>query len=336
MNTCALRGESTGDLSTIGRRRLRRLRSAALVAVLVVLCGAGGLPPGVWPLEGPVVRDYDAPDPDWLPGHRGVDLGTEPGAPVVAAAAGTVTHVGPIAGRGVVVVDHGSVRTTYEPVDPTVTSGTVVAAGDRIGTVTAGHPGCPVAACLHWGLREQERYRDPRDLLGGAEGQVRMVAGDSREAVEQAASNRPAPTDGGLGSPSPPGPHGFSQPVPGSITSPFGMRVHPVTGVYKLHDGTDWGAACGTPIRAPYAGTVTSVGSSGAWGNRLILDHGTVDGRSVRTSYNHASGFTVPAGSRVEAGQVIGRVGSTGYSTGCHLHLQLWLDGGIVDPMSWF
>ena len=74
------------------------------------------------------------------------------------------------------------------------------------------------------------------------------------------------------------GGHGFGHPVPGAITSAFGMRFHPVLRRWKLHDGTDFGAGCGTPIRAPYAGTVTSTYSSAAYGQRLLLAHGSVDG----------------------------------------------------------
>lgn len=312
----------------------------ALVLLAVIGLTGAGLPPGAWPLDGPVVREFDPPAKDWQPGHRGLDLGASPGTTVSAAAAGRVSFVGRIAGRDVLVIDHGDVRTTYEPVRASVAVGDRVDLGDPVGELQAGHPCGAAAACLHWGLKRGEAYLDPRDLLGSdpARGDVRMLPGDARKRAEEAARARreQAQAGGGLGRPSPPGEHGFSMPVPGPVTSPFGMRVHPITGVRKLHDGTDWGAGCGTPIRAPYAGTVTTVTFTGAWGNRLILDHGMVDGRAVRTSYNHALGYTVRPGQRVAAGQVIGRVGSTGYSTGCHLHLQLWLDGGIVDPLSWF
>jgi murein DD-endopeptidase MepM/ murein hydrolase activator NlpD len=124
--------------------------------------------------------------------------------------------------------------------------------------------------------------------------------------------------------------------VPGAITSAFGMRFHPVLRRWKLHDGTDFGASCGTPIRAPYAGTVASTSYSGAYGHRLLLAHGSVDGYTVTTSYNHATGYVVGTGDRVVRGQLLGYVGSTGYSTGCHLHLMVWLDGRLVNPVTWF
>ncbi len=130
--------------------------------------------------------------------------------------------------------------------------------------------------------------------------------------------------------------HGFSYPVPGAITSPFGRRFHPILRYWKLHDGTDFRAGCGTAIRAPHKGRVAERYYNGGYGNRLMIDHGYVRGRYVTTGYNHAIRYTVSVGERVRKGEVIGYVGSTGYSTGCHLHLMVWLDGRVVNPMRWF
>ncbi len=130
--------------------------------------------------------------------------------------------------------------------------------------------------------------------------------------------------------------HGFDYPVSAPITSPYGMRFHPVLHYWKLHDGTDFGAGCGTAIRAPYKGRVEERYFNSGYGNRLIIDHGEVDGRYVTTAYNHAIRYTVSVGERVDQGEVIGYVGTTGYSTGCHLHLMVWLDGDMKNPMSWF
>jgi murein DD-endopeptidase MepM/ murein hydrolase activator NlpD len=130
--------------------------------------------------------------------------------------------------------------------------------------------------------------------------------------------------------------HGFSYPVPGAITSPFGRRFHPILRYWKLHDGTDFRGGCGTAIRAPYKGRVAERYYNGGYGNRLMIDHGYVRGRYVTTGYNHAIRYTVSVGERVRKGEVIGYVGSTGYSTGCHLHLMVWLDGRVVNPMRWF
>jgi murein DD-endopeptidase MepM/ murein hydrolase activator NlpD len=130
--------------------------------------------------------------------------------------------------------------------------------------------------------------------------------------------------------------HGFSFPVAAHITSPFGMRFHPVLHYWKLHDGTDFGAACGTPIRAAHAGRVAERYYNAGYGNRLMIDHGYLRGRYVTTGYNHASRYIVHVGQHVHEGQVVGYVGSTGFSTGCHLHLMVWLNGRLRNPMTWF
>src|SRR5829696_4824440 len=130
--------------------------------------------------------------------------------------------------------------------------------------------------------------------------------------------------------------HGFSFPVVALITSAFGMRFHPILRYWKLHDGTDFGAGCGTPIRAPDSGRVAEKYYNAGYGYRLMIDHGFESGRFVTTGYNHASRYVVHVGQHVRQGQVIGYVGSTGYSTGCHLHLMVWLNGRLVNPMIWF
>ncbi len=124
------------------------------------------------------------------------------------------------------------------------------------------------------------------------------------------------------------------RPVSGPLTSPFGMRLHPVLKVWKLHDGTDFGAGCGTPIRSVAAGVVTEAYYNGGYGNRIFVDHGNIGGRHLTTSYNHLSSYAARPGQRVAAGQVVGYVGSTGYSTGCHLHFMTWVNGSLVNPMS--
>lgn len=113
------------------------------------------------------------------------------------------------------------------------------------------------------------------------------------------------------------------------------MRVHPVTGVYKLHDGTDFGSACGTPVYAAQSGEVLEAGFSSAWGNRIVVDHGLVGSTGLATAYNHLSRYAVNAGASVERGQLVGYVGTTGYSTGCHLHFNVYENGTPVDPMRW-
>jgi murein DD-endopeptidase MepM/ murein hydrolase activator NlpD len=121
-----------------------------------------------WPLtEVRVTRRFDPPPEPWLPGHRGVDLAGRPGQIVTASAQGRVSFAGSVAGRGVVSIVHpGGIKTTYEPVSPTVQQGDAVNQGTPIGELASGHEGCPVAACLHWGALRGEAYLDPLSLLG--------------------------------------------------------------------------------------------------------------------------------------------------------------------------
>ncbi|CAA9384170.1 MAG: Membrane proteins related to metalloendopeptidases [uncultured Propionibacteriaceae bacterium] len=313
----------------------------ALVAGSPAAAAQPQLPsPSRWPLNGPVrqLRGFDPPKVRWAAGHRGIDLAANLGQPVLAAADGTVTFAGRVAGRGVVSVQHGAVRTTYEPVSPAVRVGARVRIGQPIGTVAAGsHCSRP---CLHWGLREQQTYLDPAVLGGGQRPRLRLLSGaDRAAAVRRAALEQAVSQAAGL--PAWTGlvgraiGHRFVRPVAGPVTSGFAMRLHPVLKVWKLHDGTDFGAACGTPIVAAAAGTVVAKSFSSGYGNRLMLAHGDVDGVAVQTSYNHAERYVVSAGQRVSRGQLVGFVGSTGYSTGCHLHLMVWRDGSLVNPMRW-
>ncbi|HEY0888942.1 MAG TPA: M23 family metallopeptidase [Nocardioides sp.] len=143
---------------------------AGLVLALVPASAGASDPAGVWPLSPrpEVARGFAAPDEPWGPGHRGVDLRGTVGQRVVAALAGVVTYAGLLAGRGVVVVDHGSTRTTYEPVSAVVRTGDTVTAGAAIGLLTATRSHCFPAACLHWGLirNADDVYLDPLSLVG--------------------------------------------------------------------------------------------------------------------------------------------------------------------------
>ena len=127
-------------------------------------------------------------------------------------------------------------------------------------------------------------------------------------------------------------------PVVGRVSSEWGMRKHPVTGVVKLHDGVDFAAPCGTPLAAAAAGEVIWAANRGGYGYQVAIDHGIINGVHVATSYSHlpAGGFVVSPGQQVHRGQVVGHVGSTGYSTGCHLHLMVYVDGLPTDPSAWF
>jgi murein DD-endopeptidase MepM/ murein hydrolase activator NlpD len=131
---------------------------------------------GVWPLrpQPEVMARFDPPAVRWAAGHRGVDLLGHVGQRVLAALPGRISFVGRIAGRGVVVVDHGTTRTTYEPVLGTVSRGQRVAAGQVLGRLSGTGTHCPPRACLHWGLRRGQTYLDPLTLVD-APGPVRLL-----------------------------------------------------------------------------------------------------------------------------------------------------------------
>ncbi len=120
-------------------------------------------------------------------------------------------------------------------------------------------------------------------------------------------------------------------PVPGytSITSKYGMRTHPITGVYKLHTGADIGAPAGANFIAANDGLVVKAEYNSAYGNMVIIDHGG----GISTLYAHGSEILVHAGEYVRREQPILKVGSTGYSTGPHAHFEVRINGVVTDPM---
>jgi Peptidase family M23 len=186
-------GPRAGPVRAGGRRFLRRLLVAVFGAAWLAMflaCGPGlaasASPPGVatrsvttawqWPLRpvpDEVVHGFDPPDDRWGSGHRGVDLLGAFGEEVHSGGAGLVTYAGLLAGRGVVTVTHGALRTTYEPVTPVVHAGDRVRAGAVIATLDllAGH--CLPRACLHWGLIRGVTYLDPLSVVGA--GPVRLL-----------------------------------------------------------------------------------------------------------------------------------------------------------------
>ncbi len=119
------------------------------------------------------------------------------------------------------------------------------------------------------------------------------------------------------------------------VTSPYGMRMHPILHIWELHDGTDFYAPCGTPVYAAANGRVMSEYFNAGYGNVLLLDNGMVRGVSLSTSYNHLSRYVASVGARVHRGQLIAYSGDTGWSTGCHLHFSVYVNGSTVDPMTW-
>ena len=159
---------------------------------------------------------------------------------------------------------------------------------------------------------KQQRHDDEEDLEA-------MQAASAAIAAQLAGSG--GGSGGGGGAPSS---SGFIWPVSGPVTSGFGWRWG------RMHEGIDIGAACGTPIRAAASGTIVYAGWMDGYGNIIIIDHGG----GMGTAYGHQSAIYVGGGS-VSQGQTIGAVGSTGHSTGCHLHFEVRVNGTPVNPLSY-
>ncbi len=174
---------------------------------------------------------------------------------------------------------------------------------------------------------QQERDRISDMLARRAEAARRRAeAAAARAAADAAAAAADAAKES----------NGFlDYPVDGYITSSYGMRLHPVYKRWTLHDGTDFGASCGTPVTAAAGGRVIAVYYNEGYGNRVIIDNGYHRGVGLGTAYNHLSSYATYVGQKVERGDVIGYVGNTGYSTGCHLHFMVFENGATVNPMHW-
>jgi len=144
----------------------RGVRPTATVLPLAPAASAVGSyrPPVPGPVQ--VLRGFSPPATLYGAGHLGVDLASQNGDPVLAAAAGLVRFAGQVAGRGVLVIAHpDGISTEYEPLEPAVAAGASVVAGQTIARLAGPHPGCPAASCLHWGARRNGRYLDPLSLL---------------------------------------------------------------------------------------------------------------------------------------------------------------------------
>jgi murein DD-endopeptidase MepM/ murein hydrolase activator NlpD len=117
-----------------------------------------------------------------------------------------------------------------------------------------------------------------------------------------------------------------------SVSSPYGYRTSPITGGSELHTGVDLADACSTPVLAAGSGRVVEAGwSPYGGGNRIVVDHGN----GLKTTYNHLASIGVALGQAVAQGQQIAGVGSTGASTGCHLHFEVLLEGQTVNPLGY-
>jgi murein DD-endopeptidase MepM/ murein hydrolase activator NlpD len=156
------------------------------------------------------------------------------------------------------------------------------------------------------------------------------------------AARAQAAREAAAGAGNPIGPQGsgsgfLSYPVNGPVSSPFGPRFDPIMQVWRLHAGIDFAVDCGSPVYAAAGGDVvltTPTSQSGGYGNRLVIDHGLQHGVDLTTTYNHLSSFVVTGG-HVNRGQLVAYSGTTGFSTGCHLHFETREDGVPVDPRLW-
>lgn len=272
-----------------------------------------------WPVPDPghigAEHRFDTPDSPYAAGHRGVDLPALVGAPVRAVADGVVAFAGTVAGVDVVTVDHGAERSTYQPVSAAVAPGDQVRASDVIGHIAVGPFHC-ATPCLHLGriADHDERYLDPLDRLA-SRSHIRLVDPDGPP---------PVPPVG------PSGAGALRRPIAGPVTSGFGMRDHPSTGRRSLHTGVDFGAPCGADVSAAGPGTVVGIERSGAYGLRVVVRHSP----GLTTSYSHLARATVHHGESVDPSTTVGQVGSSGLSTGCHLHFGVRHNGRDVDPLS--
>lgn len=147
--------------------------------------------------------------------------------------------------------------------------------------------------------------------------------------AEEAARNPGGSTSTSAPAPGTPSVSGFQWPINAPVSSGYGYRVHPIFGTRRLHSGLDLGAGSGTPIASAKSGTVISAGWQGGYGNTVVVAHG--DG--ITSLYAHQSSISVSVGEEVNRGDIVGLVGSTGWSTGPHLHFEIRVNGVAVDPM---
>ncbi|MDI6799392.1 MAG: peptidoglycan DD-metalloendopeptidase family protein [Actinomycetota bacterium] len=178
----------------------------------------------------------------------------------------------------------------------------------------------------------QSDLKDKKTLL--TQVQRDRATAEKIEAELQRSSNELAAyirsLESGEGPEAPIGP--FKWPTTGPITSGFGMRFHPILKVYRMHTGIDIGAPYGQPILSAQSGTVIFASWQGGYGRTIIIDHGG----GISTIYAHTSALNFNVGQKVNKGDIIGLVGSTGYSTGPHLHFEIREGGEPKNPMNWF
>lgn len=168
-----------------------------------------------------------------------------------------------------------------------------------------------------------EAYESAQNQL---EAESRAIEGDILVLIrQQQGSHQPPVKSTGI----------FARPVNGRLTSGFGYRVHPISRRRKMHTGTDFSAPTGTSVYAADGGRVIFAGWRGGYGKVIIINHGERGGVNFTTLYGHLSAINIGNGQGIAKGQMIGRVGTTGYSTGPHLHFEVRINGSPVNPMSY-
>ena len=156
-----------------------------------------------------------------------------------------------------------------------------------------------------------------------------------RQQQQQSSRSGNGSSSGGSSSTSSSSSSGWIYPVDARLNSNFGWRVHPIYGTRKLHAGVDFPVACGVPVKAAHSGRVIARTYNSGAGNKIILSHGIMNGHLITTSYHHLQGYAQPVGAQVSAGTTVGYVGTTGSSTGCHLHFEVHEDGNAVNPANY-
>ncbi|MBF0672730.1 MAG: peptidoglycan DD-metalloendopeptidase family protein [Salinibacterium sp.] len=175
-------------------------------------------------------------------------------------------------------------------------------------------------------IGEQIRLAEEARKRAEEEARRQAAAAAAAAAAAEAAKNRPSPS-----TPTAPSQSGWVRPTSGYISSSYGWRVPPTNGASTLHGGVDFAPGCGAPIYAASAGTVVFAGMTGGYGNYVKINHG--DGSQSAYAHIRPGGIAVGYGQWVSAGQVIAYVGTTGISTGCHLHFEIRVGGSTVDPV---
>jgi len=186
--------------------------------------------------------------------------------------------------------------------------------------------------------RRQQRAEEERRRREAAERAAERAARDNARPTSPPANSGGGGGGSGGGGGGGGGSSGLITPVPAPVfvTSPFGMRMHPLLGYRWMHEGVDLRSRCGEAQVAAAGGTVTATipaPGNASHGNQVIINHGRIGQHNYVTVTNHLSRFAVRAGQRVSQGQVVGYTGATGNVTGCHVHFEVWRNGSAIDPM---